>query len=49
MSFSQLLDRVSADGELDGRYQGMRGRASEEDPVPWDCEKHVRDAVADEW
>lgn len=32
---------------LDERYKGMRRRAREGDPVPWDCEKHVRDAVAD--
>ena len=34
---------------LDERYKGLRGRAREGDPVPWDCEKHVRDAVADGW
>jgi hypothetical protein len=34
---------------LDEQYQGMRGRAREGVPVPWDCEKHVRDAVADGW
>ena len=46
----QVSDETTREWKmLDERYQGMRGCAIEGDPVLWDSEKHVGDAVAEGW